>query len=249
MSYNTFTPIVSSGLTLYLDAANTKSYSGSGTSWLDLSTYGNTGTLTNGPTFSGGNSGTIIFDGTNDQVLVTNSSTFNNTSSKSVEMWVNTGSIGANFVVILTNRGVDDFNVNFTFLIDNRNLVRPWNPAGTNSMVLVYSMGTNSAGYYAYSNNKLGTTNGDNSWHHIVGVTDLSQNKLFLYYDGELVNSTNTSGTPAVPSANLRIGSGYTSGGSDFPFTGRISITKIYNRVLTQSEILQNYNATKFRFQ
>ena len=57
------TDIVTNGLVLFLDANNTNSYPGSGTSWYDLSGNGNTGTLTNGPTFSSVNGGTIVFDG------------------------------------------------------------------------------------------------------------------------------------------------------------------------------------------
>ena len=54
------------GLVLFLDAANRLSYPGSGTAWSDLSGNSNTGTLTNGPTFSAGNMGSILFDGTDD---------------------------------------------------------------------------------------------------------------------------------------------------------------------------------------
>ena len=60
--------IVSNGLVLCLDAANKRSYPGTGTTWTDLSGNSNNGTLTNGPTFSAGNMGSILFDGTNDYV-------------------------------------------------------------------------------------------------------------------------------------------------------------------------------------
>lgn len=60
--------IVTNGLALCLDAGNTKSYPGSGTTWTDISRNGNTGTLTNGPTFSSANKGAIVFDGTNDYI-------------------------------------------------------------------------------------------------------------------------------------------------------------------------------------
>lgn len=66
VSYNP--KIVTSGLALALDAGNTKSYPGSGTTWTDLSGNGRTGTLTNGPTYSSTNGGSIVFDGTNDYV-------------------------------------------------------------------------------------------------------------------------------------------------------------------------------------
>ncbi len=66
ISYNT--SIVTAGLVCYLDAANPKSYSGSGTTWADLSGTGNNGTLTNGPTFSSVNGGVIVLDGVNDYI-------------------------------------------------------------------------------------------------------------------------------------------------------------------------------------
>ena len=59
---------ITDGLVLCLDAANRKSYPGSGTTWTDLSGRGNTGTLTNGPTYSSANGGSIVFDGTDDIV-------------------------------------------------------------------------------------------------------------------------------------------------------------------------------------
>lgn len=64
--------VVTDGLVLYLDAANTKSYPGSGTAWNDLSGQGNNGTLTNGPTFNSENGGSIVFDGADDYVNLPN---------------------------------------------------------------------------------------------------------------------------------------------------------------------------------
>jgi hypothetical protein len=58
--------IVTSGLVLLLDAANTTSYPGSGTIWTDLSGAGYTGTLTNGPTYNSANGGSIVFDNVDD---------------------------------------------------------------------------------------------------------------------------------------------------------------------------------------
>ena len=73
--------IITDGLVLALDAANVKSYPGSGTSWNDLSGNNNTGTLTNGPTFDGGNGGSIVFDGVNDYIQ------FSTVSAQTVCFW------------------------------------------------------------------------------------------------------------------------------------------------------------------
>ena len=60
------TPIVTEGLVLYLDAANYRSYPGSGTDWIDLSGYGNHATLANWPIFDSNNQDSFVFDGTDD---------------------------------------------------------------------------------------------------------------------------------------------------------------------------------------
>jgi hypothetical protein len=64
------------GLVLILDAANVKSYPGSGTTWNDVSGNSNSGSLINGPTFDGGNLGSIVFDGSNDYVQTNINSSF-----------------------------------------------------------------------------------------------------------------------------------------------------------------------------
>lgn len=58
--------IVTDGLVLCLDAANPKSYPGSGTVWSDLSGNGNNGTLVNGVGYNSNNGGYLTFDGSND---------------------------------------------------------------------------------------------------------------------------------------------------------------------------------------
>jgi hypothetical protein len=63
--------IVMNGLVLCLDAANSKSYPGSGTTWTDLSGNGRNGTLQNTPTYSSANGGTLVFNGTNQYVNTT----------------------------------------------------------------------------------------------------------------------------------------------------------------------------------
>ena len=79
--------IVTSGLVLALDAAERLSYPRTGTTWRDLSGNNNTGTLTNGPTFSAGNMGNIVFDGTNDYVNCGNNSSINLTSYITLSTW------------------------------------------------------------------------------------------------------------------------------------------------------------------
>jgi hypothetical protein len=68
MAFHYSPNIVTDGLVLYLDAANTRSYVSGSTTWNDISRSGNNSTLINGPTFNSANGGSIVFDGTNDYV-------------------------------------------------------------------------------------------------------------------------------------------------------------------------------------
>ena len=70
MAFNFSPKVVTEGLVLYLDAANTKSYVSGSTTWSDLSRSRNNGTLVNGPTFNSSNGGFIRCDGTNDYIEV-----------------------------------------------------------------------------------------------------------------------------------------------------------------------------------
>jgi hypothetical protein len=91
INYNPRT--VTDGLVLALDAGNTKSYPGSGTTWTDLSGRGNTGTLTNGPTYSSSNGGSLIFDGTNDYSTTGTSGFSFGSSAGTLSAWAKTNTL------------------------------------------------------------------------------------------------------------------------------------------------------------
>ena len=192
----------------------------------------------------------IDVDGTDDQITIANSTTYNNTSSKTVELWIRaeTGVAGA-FNVICTNRLAGDTSINFAIYLDDRKVVRTWNPGGSDEMVLFYQITNGSGTFEAFSKEKLGTTTGDNLWHCVVGVTDIALSKIFLYYDGEYVAEKAFTGTPQVPAANLRLGSGY--GGptsTDYGFSGQYGTFRIYGEALTAAQIKQNFNQQRSRF-
>lgn len=90
--------IVTDGLVLHLDAGNRVSYPTSGTVWYDLTNNRNNGTLTNGPTYSRDNGGSIVFDGSNDYVAITYSLD-TNLQSNSFAFWVNFDTFGANTLI------------------------------------------------------------------------------------------------------------------------------------------------------
>jgi hypothetical protein len=215
--------IVSSGLVLCLDAANKVSYPGSGTVWRDLSGNNNTGTLTNGPTFSGGNQGSIVFDGTNDYVDVGNK-TIPLNSGFTVDTWIKLNS---------NNRQQGFFGINLypsyitDFWMSTDNRMRFEFGISAISPPNVYS-------YQAFN-----TT----SWYNVVGT--VTNSLISLYINGIFENSTGISYTITQISGDISIGS-YNA--SAYYSSANISSNKIYNRTLSAAEVLQNYNATKGRF-
>jgi hypothetical protein len=106
----TASSIVTNGLALYLDAGNASSYPGSGTNWTDLSSNGRNGTLTNGPTYSATNGGSIVFDGTNDFVQCLGSLTV---TAATFVSWIRRNGNQNQYDGILFSRGTNTTGMNF----------------------------------------------------------------------------------------------------------------------------------------
>ena len=98
-------PIVTDGLVFYVDAGHSKSYPGSGTTWSDL-VGGNDGTLTNGPTYDSGNGGSIVFDGTNEHVVLNNTITLNDFTATAV---YNVNSLNTSWAMFFGSNDSDNF--------------------------------------------------------------------------------------------------------------------------------------------
>ena len=224
--------ISENGMVLYLDASNTRSYPGSGTTWIDLSGNGNNLTLTNGPTFSATNMGSIVFDGINDYAVLNPISAFNiycismwfkpttiinsasafkplihfkSSTGKYISFGDTTTRVSGEYITIVQEPG------------DRRTSV---NDGGSLSAGVWYNIVFNyeSSQYNIYINNILKSTTIGSSLGNVPLITDPD----FIYlnsYEGV---------------------SGY--------LDSSLSICMIYNRTLTASELLQNYNATKSRF-
>ena len=222
--------IVTDGLVLCLDAGNTKSYPGSGTTWTDLSGNGNNGTLQNGVGYDNSNGGRLIFDGVNDLIYFGNNSTLYNAYNTTFtqEFWVNLISGASTGRTILR---VDNWT-RISLSISTTGI----------SFTIGYSSPIDNLSYNSTFNY--------NQWYCISIVW----NKLVsqqIYLNGYLVaertptvsNYTGITGT----AGGANIGRGHTN-----PFQTNINAYipsfKHYNRALTASEVLQNYNATKGRY-
>jgi hypothetical protein len=229
--------IVTDGLVLCLDAASHKSYPGSGTTWYDLSGNGNNGTLTNGPTFS---DNSLVFDGSNDySVSGTLEGSFTNFS---VIVWFYPTSITNYENVIDCNYAYNGTtgNIGPRLEIDSGGGLR-W----------IYSQDTTSNSNF-YSHYSLGSGLVANKWYHVAITYNGSSNSSVSYYNGN--SSGNSRGLVGSATGflgsftNVNIGRGFSLGGVERYFTGKISNSLIYNRTISSEEVLQNYNATKSRF-
>ena len=213
MSFNYSPRIITDGLVLYLDAANTRSYPGSGTTWNDLSRSGNNGTLTNGPTFSSANGGSIVFDGSNDYVNLGNPTSLN-ILNFTVCIWCKSSTFTNFQNIIFKGTNIAQYGILFTSTGDW--YVQPNGPSTSDLVSL-------------------------NTWNYFVGTYDGSQ--ITAYRNGvqkiQYVNSQANYGTLVTIGADT-VNNRY--------FNGNIAQTQIYNRALSATEILQNYNATKTRF-
>lgn len=222
--------IVRSGLVLHLDAANRKSYAGTGTSWKDLSGNSNDGTLVNGVGYSSDNNGAMVFDTTNDYITVPNTSSINQVNTVTLEAYVKY-TLGTNRVLIEKSSN----NTHYQFQIFSSS-------QGTAGIAgeIVFMLQPNASNWVV-----TGVSSNDNNWHHVVGTYDRNTTTAKIYLDGVLKN-TNSSITfgPTSNIQPLMIGS--RSGASGFG--GNISNIKIYNRAISAAEIRQNFEATRSRY-
>lgn len=226
MAFHRGPKIVTNGLVLYLDAANNKSYPGSGTAWNDLSGGGNNGTLLNGPTFDNGNAGSIVFDGISEFVRV-------NTLDDA----------GGLFAESTTKFSVSSF---FKFIPQGQSMSITNRHGGTGEVgnYIVYVNTSNNLRVRLRGGTPLTISNiTPNTWYEIVITWDGSTAKAYL--NSSFINNISV-GTASLGDGRFIIGAA--SNGINLFFKGKIPNVKIYNRALTPDEIQQNYNATKSRY-
>ena len=219
--------IVSTNLEVAYDIGNIKSYSLSGTSLLNLTSSSYTGTLTSGPIPRLGNGGFVNFDGTDDYIVLTRPVQddislccwFKTTQSAgTADQWYN----GRGLIDCEVGGAVNDFGL----------------ALGAGKVMF----GTGNPDVTVVSS----STYNDNNWHFAVGTRTKSSGVLTLYVDGTQVGTTTSTNTGSLTSpTNMRIGSRQT--GSVF-FQGDIALPLIYSKALTAAEVLQNYSATRNRF-
>lgn len=231
-----------SGLVLALDAGNTKSYPGSGSTWTDLSGNGRNGALSGGPTYSSSNGGFLGFDGTNDYANIPSPSPFSGTQLFTFEIWLNFSSITGNFGGVYKcawlfsgGTGTGAGQPEFAVLSANNSSFTP------NTIFF----GRGSGGTTGSLGVDVSSLISNGSWYQIVLVRSAS-NAQILYLNGSSIGTGNVSNSFSDGITNF----GSLANNSSYSgyLNGSLSSIKIYNRALTAAEIRQNYNATKSRY-
>jgi len=221
--------IITNGLILNLDAGNAVSYSGTGTTWTDLSGNGNNGTLVNGTGYSSANGGTMVFDGINDYVNISDSTYLDLPNTTTMEFWVNSNQLNNNDII---SHRWNCYGAAYN----------PTYASGYVAGKLSIYYALNNGGFLAVSTT---TTPIIGQWYHLVGTYDGSTMKVYL--NGVLENTRSVSGNITQNDAGLAIGS-YNGLPNEFAGDGKISIVRYYHKTLSATEVLQNFNALKSRY-
>ena len=228
--YNT--NVVTDGIKFYWDAANRRSYPGTGTVWTDV-VKGKTGTLDNA-TFSNQKGGYVEFDGTNDSVQISNDADFTMPAGD----WT--------ICVWCADLGGDT---------DKRHIVGTygsyprWVIRDTDDLAAGWAFVTNSGDGWERAYSTVDIQDTDDEWHYLVvtGSAGGSSGSLKLYTDGVDTSLSSSYAVESITRSPGAITMGETIGGHH-ELEGNIASVAIYSRILTPAEVLQNYNATKGRF-
>lgn len=221
--------IITDGLILHLDAGNSKSYPGTGSTWLDLSNNANHGILTNGPSYNQSNQGSIAFDGSNDYVSINNSSLLNPITNISISCWVLFNSSAMNLRNIFCGKGTGLSSSTTQYWLEK---------SSANSIIFYSSI--NNIDRLLNSNFIVSA----GVWYNVTGTYNGSV--MRVYVNGVLYNSSNITGS--ISTTNIILSVGKLGNYSSLTLNGNIAAFSLYNSALSDSNILQNYNATKGRF-
>ena len=232
--------IVEEGLVLALDAGNTKSYPGTGTTVYDLSGDQYNGTLVNGMAFDSEAGGCFVGDGTNDNITYAASAESKGTLTNSItyECWVKRTGTSAAASPRLMSTDISDY---CALYLDSSG-------AGTLRWRINIGGSTKDRTY--------STGLALNEWTHVVGTAEYDGSSTYsqvLYVNGTSVASAiNGSATGNWGDGTSRAFAIFSNVESTVQnnncLNGKLGPARVYNKFLTSSEVLQNYNATKTRF-
>jgi len=234
MGVNVRQSIVTNGLTVHLDAGSRLSYVTASATWNDLSGNRYNGTLTNGPSFDPTDQGSIIFDGTNDYVTGSSTTTLDLSTNQNYTIcaWIkpNFADTSTSAYAVFNYTGPSP-----SFL---RTYLR-WEGTSLGFYLDTADSGGGSAWRFK-------PTFAANTWNYLC-FTHTSANVGRYYFNGAPATMVTIITTAKTGVVNFPVTVGYGSVNSYY-WNGRIATTSVYNRTLSAQEIAQNYNATKTRY-
>jgi len=238
MSFVHSPKIITDGLVLALDAGNTKSYTSGSTTWFDKSGNANNGTLTNGPTFSSANGGSIVFDGVDD---FWSSNCGYNIHGHTIMGFVNIDTlVGKDWICIFEflNAG----SVRTHYYVQGANNIYPSYVNGFGGNFVNNSGGANATWE---DTNLVNVTS--SQWMMLTGRVSGSFGDTFINLSKSKPTKTLTSYTSPVTVTTVR-NNRNAGAGNTFFLNGRLSNVLLYNRALSDLEIQQNFNALRGRY-
>lgn len=248
MAFHNSGRIVTSGLVLSLDAADRNSYVSGSTTWFDLSGNNNSGSLINGPAYTGSNGGAIVFDGSNDYVNVGDPTSLRlGTGNFTINSFVKTLNVDIDGQIIIKRQSISPYtSINLS--------LGSWFDTGGGGITPLASKRVRIAIRQDGSNQYIATTTNDvtdGNWKYIslvrnsgtiaLYVNAVTQPMTVIYNTGTGISSdVSANGYTYSIGAIGDVGISY--------LTGSISQVQIYNRALSAQEVRQNYDAMKSRF-
>ena len=220
--------IVRDGLALHLDAANIKSYPGTGTAWNDLSGNGYNVTLVNGPVYSSADGGSIDFDGADDYGIISDV-IVSSPTALSIGGWFKRNGNGSNFEMVLhhgenTSVGLSRY---FFGLSDTDKITA--------------TIGANVVGW---ATGQTTTTAGVGTWYFVTATWDGTT--VRIYINGDFIKQYSLASYSSLTTPT-RIGN--SGSGVGYQMNAAISDVFIYtNKALTAEEITINFNALRGRY-
>ena len=237
--------IVTDGLVTFFDAGNSSSYSGTGSTWFDISGNDNDGLIINAPTFTSNGASsyfTFAYDyETNPPANTVQCVEFLRPmeNSYSICCFFNTTQTG--------NADPSGFWFDNPALVDNTNPIgRPDMGVAIGNGQIVYGLGQDP--YDSSIPGGAPNQYNDGTWHYVICTRDVSESSgVFTIYVDDIQKNTATGfGANPLTLANMCIAAQQTT--HTKPYVGSVAVVMIYNRVLTSEERTQNFNALKGRY-
>jgi hypothetical protein len=223
--------IVTDGLRFYYDAANFRSYPGSGSVWTDISGNGFNASLINGVGYNSNNLGSMVLDGTDDIIHAPSVNTIGAIPNQTYEIWVKSSGLGSGKSL----GGLICPDYGQVSAINSNGAVR-------------YQLYNNVTSSYIVNMDTTGVNCFDNQWHHIICTRNSTD--AYIYVDNVVRASGSGGGSWSGTTiwSGMSISIGNNPNDVYYNLLGNISVAKIYNIYFTAANVDQNFNAVRSRY-